>query len=64
MAGNELVREVQVEQARGDGVQLQVGVAGPLQRLLDSLKASAVVHVTNAKPPVEGIDALLDMQPQ
>jgi len=59
---NELLRGLQVEQARGDGVQLRLDAASSLPRLLESL-ASGPVHVLNAKPPVEGIDALLGMQP-
>lgn len=59
---NELLRNLQVEQARGDGVQLRLDAASSLPRLLDSL-ASGPIHVLNAKPPVEGIDALLGMQP-
>lgn len=55
---NDLVRSVQAEAARNDGVQLRVEVNGPLQRLLDSL-ASGPVRVLNAAPPVEGVDALL-----
>ena len=62
LARNELVRSVQVEQARNDGVQLRLDVAGPLQRLLDSL-GSGPVRVLNAAPPVEGVDALLGVQP-
>lgn len=59
---NELVRGVQAEQARGDGVELKIDTVGPLQRVLDSL-GNGPIHVANAKPPVEGVDALLDMQP-
>ena len=59
---NELIRSVQTELARGDGVQLRVDAASSLPRLLTSL-AGSPVHVLNAKPPVEGIDALLGMQP-
>jgi len=55
---NDLVRSVQAEAARNDGVQLRVEVNGPLQRLLDSL-ASGPVRVLDAAPPVEGVDALL-----
>ena len=58
---NDLLRGVQVEQARGDGVQLRLDAASSLPRLLDSL-GNGPVHVLNAKPPVEGIDALLGMQ--
>lgn len=59
---NELVRGVQAEQARGDGVELKIDTVGPLQRVLDSL-GNGPIRVANAKPPVEGVDALLDMQP-
>ena len=63
LARNELVRKVQSEAARSDGVQVRVEINGPLQRLLDSL-GSGPLRVSNATPPVEGIDALLGIQPQ
>jgi len=62
LSRNELVRNVQAEQARGDGVQLKLDVTGSLSRLLESL-GPGPVRVLNAKPPVEGVDALLGMQP-
>ncbi len=62
LSRNELVRAVQAEQARGDGVELRIETIGPLQRVLDSL-GSGPVHVSNARPPVDGVDALLDMRP-
>ena len=62
LSRNELVRGVQAEQARGDGVELKIDTVGPLQRVLDSL-GNGPIHVANAKPPVDGVDALLDMQP-
>jgi hypothetical protein len=62
LSRNELVRGVQAEQARGDGVLLKLDVTGPLSRLLDTL-ATGPVHVLNAKPPVADVDALLGMQP-
>ena len=62
LSRNELVRGVQAEQARGDGVELKIDIIGPLQRLLDSL-GNGPLRVANAKPPVDGVDALLDMQP-
>ncbi|MGA9335745.1 MAG: DUF2066 domain-containing protein [Rudaea sp.] len=61
LTGNNLVRSVMAEQARGDGVELQIEVTGQLQRLLDSLPGSGL-RVLNAKPPLEGVDALLGMQ--
>lgn len=62
LSHNELVRAVQSEQARGDGVELRIDAVGPLQRVLDSL-GNGPIRVSNAKPPVEGVDALLDMHP-
>jgi hypothetical protein len=59
---NELVRGVQAEQAKNDGVELKIDAVGPLQRVLDSL-GNGPIRVANAKPPIAGIDALLDMQP-
>lgn len=62
LSRNELVRGVQAEQTRGDGLQLKLDVTGPLSRLLETL-ATGPVRVLNAKPPVAGVDALLGMQP-
>ncbi len=62
LSHNELVRAVQSEKARGDGVELRIDTVGPLQRVLDSL-GNGPIHVSNAKPPVEGVDAVLDMHP-
>ena len=61
--GSDLVRDVQVELARGDGMQLRLATTVPLARLLDALNAGGVMRVTNASPPVDGIDALLDIRP-
>ena len=63
LSGNEFVREVQVELARGDGVQVRLASATSLSRLLDNLSAGAVIRVAKSKPPVDGLDALLDLQP-
>ncbi|MBS0569340.1 MAG: DUF2066 domain-containing protein [Proteobacteria bacterium] len=63
LARNELVRSAQAERARGDGVEVRLDITGPLPRLLDSLAASPL-QIDNAKPPVEGIDALLSLRPQ
>lgn len=62
LSRNNLVHGVLAEQARGDGVELQIEVFGPLQRLLDSLPGSGL-RVLNANPPLEGVDALLGIQP-
>jgi hypothetical protein len=63
LGASDYVRDTQVEQARGDGMQLRLATAAPLARVLDALNAGAVLRVTNAKPPVDGIDALLDLKP-
>ena len=63
LAGNDYVRDAHVELARGDGVQLRLATSVPLARVLDAFDAGTVLHVTHAKPPVDGIDALLDLKP-
>jgi hypothetical protein len=63
LTGNEWVQDVHVELARGDGIELRVATVGALPRLLESLNGGAVLHVTNAAPPVDGLDALLELKP-
>lgn len=63
LAADDYVRDTEVELARGDGVQLRLSASVPLARVLGDLDAGTVVRVTNAKPPVDGIDALLDLKP-
>ena len=58
---NDLIRNVHTELARGDGVQLRLDAGSSLPRLLESL-GNGPVRVLNAKPPVDGVDALLGMQ--
>jgi hypothetical protein len=62
LSRNELVRSVRAERAQGDGVALQIEVIGSLSRLLSSLPEGSL-RVINARPPLEGIDALLDLVP-
>ncbi len=61
LSQNDLVRSVQAQQARGDGVELSLDVTGPLSRLLNSLNGTNL-RLLNAKPPLDGIDALLGVQ--
>jgi hypothetical protein len=63
LSANERIHDLHVEMARGDGVQLRLGIAGPLARVLDALNAGPLLHVTNAKPPVDGLDAMLELKP-
>ncbi len=62
LSRNELVRSVQAEQARGEGLELRLDITGPLQRLLDSL-AGSPLRVVDTKPPVDGVDAVLAVVP-
>ena len=57
---NPEVRALRVEQAHGNVLQVRVEARGTLQNLTESLDASRVAHATNTKPPVEGVDAILD----
>lgn len=62
LARNELVRGVRAEQARSDGVEMELEVIGPLPRMLQSL-AGSPLRVLNAQPPIDGVDALLGLVP-
>lgn len=63
LSANEQVRALHVEQAHGNTVQVKVDTRGSLQNLLAALDATRLAHATNARPPVAGIDALLDFEP-
>jgi hypothetical protein len=62
LARNELVRSMRSTQARGDGVDIEIEVVGPLPRLLQTLSTSPL-QVLNAQPPIDGVDALLGLRP-
>lgn len=57
---NPEVRALRVEQAHGNVLQVRVEARGTLQTLTESLDAARVARPTNTKPPVEGVDAILD----
>jgi hypothetical protein len=57
------VRALRVEEAHGDVLQARIDTLGSLRSLTDSLAAAHVAHVANTKPPVEGVDAVLDFEP-
>ena len=63
LGGNELVREFQPEQARGDGVLLRVTLNLALDRWLAYLPPDGVLRVVNASPPVDGVEATLALNP-
>ena len=58
---NEWVREVQAEQARGDGVLLRLTLNLALDRWLTYLPADGALRVVSAQPPVEGVEATLSL---
>ena len=57
------VRGLRVEQAHGNVLQARIDARGSLQSLTESLDAARLAHPTNTKPPVEGVDAVLDFEP-
>lgn len=59
---NDQVRSLLVEQGRGNTVQVRIDARGTLPALLDALDAARLAHVSNAHPPVAGVDALLDFE--
>jgi len=63
LGGNELVREFQPEQARGDGVLLKLTLNLALDRWLAYLPPDGALRVTNAAPPIDGVEATLALTP-
>ncbi|HEX7915474.1 MAG TPA: hypothetical protein VF497_06975, partial [Rudaea sp.] len=63
LAGNSEVRGLRIEQAHGNVLQARVDARGSLQGLSEALNAARIAHPTNTKPPVEGVDAVLDFEP-
>lgn len=63
LSANPEVRTLRVEQAHGNVLQARIETRGSLQNLTDSLDSTRLAHPTNTKPPVEGVDAVLDFEP-
>ncbi|MBN8886456.1 MAG: DUF2066 domain-containing protein [Rudaea sp.] len=61
--GSPEVRALRVEQAHGNVLQARIDARGSLQELTESLDAARIARATNTKPPVEGVDAVLDLEP-
>ena len=59
---NESVRDLQSEQARGDGVLLRVTLSSGLQSLLDNPALAGTIRLVKANPPIDGVDAMLSLQ--
>jgi hypothetical protein len=60
---SDLLREVQAEQARGDGVLLKLTLNLALDRWLTYLPADGPLRVVSARPPIEGVEATLTLSP-
>ncbi len=63
LGANPEVRGFRVEQARGNVLQARVDARGSLRDLIEALDAARLAHPTNTKPPLEGVDAVLDFEP-
>lgn len=63
LGGNDLVREFQPEQARGDGLLLKLTLNLALDRWLAYLPPDGILRVVNAAPPIEGVEATLALIP-
>ncbi len=63
LSAHDMVRELSPEQARGDGVLLKLVLNGSLPSLLTSPALANVLHLVNAKPPIDGVDAIVNLQP-
>ncbi len=62
LSSNELVRDMQSEQARGDGVLLKLTLSSGLQALLDNPALASTWRLVKANPPIDGVDAMLSLQ--
>ena len=63
LSANSEVRGLRIEQAHGSVLQVRVDARGSLQGLGEALNAARIAHPTNTRPPVEGVDAVLDFEP-
>ncbi|HSX60461.1 MAG TPA: DUF2066 domain-containing protein [Tahibacter sp.] len=63
LGGNDLVREFQPEQARGDGLLVKLTLNLALDRWLAYLPPEGVLRVVNTAPPIDGVEATLALNP-
>ncbi|WP_257385772.1 DUF2066 domain-containing protein [Tahibacter caeni] len=63
LGSNDLVREFQPEQARGDGVLLKLTLNLALDRWLAYLPPDGALRLVSAAPPVDGVEATLALNP-
>lgn len=59
LAHDQLVREVQPQQARGDGVLVKLTLNVALEPWLANLAADGPLRTVSARPPLEGVEATL-----
>lgn len=59
MSGLDVVRTVQIQEARGKGLLLKLRVTLDMRSFLDVIDAERVLQVVHGQSPVEGIDATL-----
>ena len=60
---NNLVRNMQPKEARGDGMLVKLSLASDLAHFLDAVGMERTLSVVNASPPVDGVDATLALGP-
>jgi hypothetical protein len=63
LGANPEVRALRIEEAHGNVLQARIDARGSLQSLTEALNVSRLAHPTNTKPPIEGVDAVLDFEP-
>lgn len=60
---NNLVRNAQPAEVRGDGMLVRLSLATDLRHFLDAVGMERTLSVVNGSPPVDGVDATLALGP-
>jgi hypothetical protein len=60
---NNLVRNAQPVQARGEGMLVKLSLATDLKHFLDAIGLERTLSVVNGSPPIDGVDATLALGP-
>ena len=63
LGGNDLVRDFQPDQARGDGLLVKLTLNLALDRWLAYLPPDGVLRVVTTAPPIDGVEATLALNP-
>lgn len=61
LQNSNLVDHVKLMEVRGDGIAVDLSLAGDLAHFLDAVRLENRLHVISAAPPVAGIDATLSL---